>query len=205
MAIIDMQDGPPSARVSTTGGVLLDFSWMRNGRKVPLLRRATDDADALSSACYPLVPFGIRVRSNRLRFEGRDHSLQPNTPWYPHYLHGDGWLAERALHSKGGTDVEIGFRHRAGGTPYSDEPKQSFTFSGEGLKDLPPCGHFSVERAFPSRISPRLFLLRADVPSRQWPESSRPRRAQGAAARRKPRGRDLPAPAGHIPITRERA
>ncbi len=48
MAIIDLQDGALSARVSTAGGVLLDFSWMRDGRKIPLLRPAADDADALS-------------------------------------------------------------------------------------------------------------------------------------------------------------
>lgn len=133
MAIIYMQDGALSARISTTGGVLLDFSWMRDGRKVPLLKPAADDADALSSACYPLVPFGNRVRGNRFSFEGRDYSLLPNTSWDPHYLHGDGWLAEWRVLSESVTDVEIGLRHRSDGTPYCYEAKQRFTLSQEGL------------------------------------------------------------------------
>lgn len=140
MAIIDLQDGALSARLSTAGGVLLDFSWLRDGRKIPLLRPAGDDAGALSSACYPLVPFGNRVRSNRFSFEGRDYSLQPNTSWDPHYLHGDGWLADWALLSESAAGAEIGFRHRADGSPYSYKAKQSFGLSGEGLEL-----HMSVE------------------------------------------------------------
>jgi len=47
MAIIDLQDGPLSARASPVGPVL-HFSWMREGREIPLLRPAADNADALS-------------------------------------------------------------------------------------------------------------------------------------------------------------
>ena len=88
MAIIDLQGGALSARISTTGGLLLHYSWLRDGLTIPLLRPATDNADALSSACYPLVPFGNRVRGNRFTFKGHDYSLRPNRDWDPHYLHG---------------------------------------------------------------------------------------------------------------------
>ncbi len=80
MALIDLQAGSFSARVSTSGGLLLDFSWLVDGRKIPLLRPAQDHADARSSACYPLVPFGNRVRNNRFAFEGRTYSLCPTRP-----------------------------------------------------------------------------------------------------------------------------
>jgi len=134
MAIIDLQSGALSARVSTAGGLVLDFSWTRSGRRIPLLRPAADDADALSSACYPLVPFGNRVRSNRFTFKGRDYSLQPNRDWDPHYLHGDGWLAEWKVLSQSASGAQIGFRHRADGTPYNYDAEQSFTLSTEGLE-----------------------------------------------------------------------
>jgi aldose 1-epimerase len=134
MAIIDLQDGPLSARVSTAGGVLLDFSWTRDGRKIPLLRPAEDDADALSSAGYPLVPFGNRVKGNRFTFEGRDYDLRPNRDWDPHYLHGDGWLGEWELRSGSASEALIAFRHRADGTPYNYEAEQHFALTATGLQ-----------------------------------------------------------------------
>lgn len=134
MAFIDLQAGCLSARVSTSGGVLLDFSWLMDGRKIPLLRPAKDDADALSSACYPLVPFGNRVRNNRFTVDERDYSLLPNTSWDPHYLHGDGWLAEWSLLSRNDDEVHIGCRHLGQGTPYSYDVTQTVTLSAEGLR-----------------------------------------------------------------------
>jgi aldose 1-epimerase len=134
MAIIDLQEGALSARISTSGGLLLHYSWMRDGLTIPLLRPAADDADPLSSACYPLVPFGNRVRGNHFTFEGRDYSLKPNRDWDEHYLHGDGWLAEWDVLSKSGSTARIGFRHRADGTPYSYEAEQSFVLTVEGLE-----------------------------------------------------------------------
>ncbi len=142
MAIIDLQEGALSARISTTGGLLLDYSWMRDGRKIPLLRPANDDADALSSACYPLVPFGNRVRGNRFTFEGREHSLKPNRDWDPHYLHGDGWLAQWDALSSNDSTARITLRHRADGTPYSYEAQEGFVLTAEGLEL-----HMRVENA----------------------------------------------------------
>jgi aldose 1-epimerase len=133
MALIDLQAGFFSARVSTSGGLLLDFSWLMDGRRIPLLRPAQDDADARSSACYPLVPFGNRVRNNRFAFEGRTHSLSPNTSWDPHYLHGDGWLAEWSLLSRSCNEVQIGYSHQGHGTPYSYDVRQTVTLSAHGL------------------------------------------------------------------------
>lgn len=134
MAIIDLQGGALSARISTTGGLLLHYSWLRDGLTIPLLRPAADNADALSSACYPLVPFGNRVRGNRFTFKGHDYSLRPNRDWDPHYLHGDGWLAEWDLLSRDSSNARIAFRHRADGTPYSYQAEQSFALTADELE-----------------------------------------------------------------------
>ncbi|WP_349960882.1 aldose 1-epimerase [Rhizobium sp. ZPR3] len=140
MTIIDLQDGSLSVRVSTFGGTLLDYAWTVDGRRIALLRPAPDDAHASASACYPLVPFGNRVRNNRFVFEGRDYQLRPNTASDPHYLHGDGWQAEWSILSRSSNELQIGLRHREGDTPYSYEARQIIALSSEGLML-----HMSVE------------------------------------------------------------
>lgn len=140
MSIIDLQDGALSARISTAGGILLDYSWAMDGAKIALLRPAPDDADASTSACYPLVPFGNRIRDNHFAFEGRDYRLLPNTATDPHYLHGDGWLGEWSILSRSDNELQIGFRHQEGDTPYRYDARQTITLSSQGLTL-----HMSVE------------------------------------------------------------
>lgn len=133
MSIIDLQDGLFSVRASTSGGILLDYSWTVDGDRIGLLRPAPDNASAPSSACYPLVPFGNRVRNNRFTFEGRDYRLRPNTVSDRHYLHGDGWQGEWSILSRSGNELQIGFRHRGENTPYSYDARQTIALSSEGL------------------------------------------------------------------------
>ncbi|MBB6487074.1 aldose 1-epimerase [Rhizobium lusitanum] len=140
MSIINLQNGLLSARISTTGGTLLDYSWMMDGSKIALLRPTKDGANASSSACYPLVPFGNRVRNNHFTFEGRDYRLRPNTASDPHYLHGDGWQAEWSILSRTSSEVQIGFHHQEADTPYRYDARQIITLSSEGLTL-----HMSVE------------------------------------------------------------
>ncbi|MGG6895613.1 MULTISPECIES: aldose 1-epimerase [Rhizobium] len=140
MSIIDLQDGSLSVRVLTLGGVLLDYSWTIDNHRIALLRPAPDEADASSSACYPLVPFGNRIRNNRFTFAGRDYQLRPNTVADPHYLHGDGWQAEWSILSRSSNELQIGFRHQESATPYSYEARQTIALSSEGLTL-----HMSVE------------------------------------------------------------
>ena len=58
MALIVLRRGSAAARISTHGGSILGLSVGDS----PLLRAADDDAGAIDSACYPLVPFGNRIR-----------------------------------------------------------------------------------------------------------------------------------------------
>lgn len=135
MAAINLQHGDLSLRVSTRGGIILGFWWSRENGDVPLLRAAaSDDADALSSSCYPLVPFGNRVKENRFSFEGKEYVLTANTAWDPHYLHGDGWKSEWSIVSQGDSNIELAFTHEGGHTPYRYRASQLFRLSDAGLE-----------------------------------------------------------------------
>lgn len=118
------------ARISPRGGLVTRLHW--NG--VPLLRDAPDDADALHASCYPLVPFGNRVRGNRFRFEGTEYRFEPNTGWDPHYLHGEGWLGKWDVIRAEARAAELVFRHEgSAATPYRYEAKQAFGIEDGGF------------------------------------------------------------------------
>ncbi|WP_064696758.1 aldose 1-epimerase [Rhizobium aegyptiacum] len=149
MTVIDLAAGPLSLRISTKGGLVLGF-WRDIGiGKVPLLRPTqSDDADPLGSSCYPLVPFGNRVKDNRFVFGGVDYRFIPNTEWDKHYLHGEGWQAEWSLGRRTPHSAEMTFTHRGGATPYEYRARQQFVLNDEGLTltlAVENCG----ERAMP--------------------------------------------------------
>lgn len=126
--IIDLGSGDLSTRISTHGGTVLGLWWERDSGRIPLLREAPhDDADALSSGCYPLVPFGNRVKDNRFSFNGRDYVFKPNTKWDAHYLHGEGWQAEWSIARQDAGSLELVFDHKADdAAPYTYSATQGF-------------------------------------------------------------------------------
>ena len=92
-----------------------------------------DDASALASGCYPLVPFGNRVRDNRFSFRGRDYQLLANTDWDRHYLHGEGWQADWTVEQKTAGSLDLSFDNAANQTtPYSYAASQRFVLLDEG-------------------------------------------------------------------------
>ncbi|MCO4318869.1 aldose 1-epimerase [Phyllobacterium sp. 21LDTY02-6] len=134
MSIINLRSGSLFLRLSTMGGSILGF-WKDDGKhRVPLLRDAPDDADALSSSCYPLVPFGNRVRDNRFEFAGQEFRFSANTSWDPHYLHGEGWQSEWAVEEQADEHVVLGFSHRGEGTPYIYRARQQFSLKDGALE-----------------------------------------------------------------------
>lgn len=134
MSVMELKSGSLSLRVSTAGGLILGFWKESLEGRVPLLRAAPDDADALSSACYPLVPFGNRVKNNRFGFEGRDYTFSPNTTWDPHYLHGDGWQSQWSVDERRNDRVVISFAHSGRHTPYVYRAAQTFALTGDELQ-----------------------------------------------------------------------
>ncbi|MGH6861112.1 MAG: aldose 1-epimerase [Phyllobacterium sp.] len=127
MTILALAADDLEARISTRGGTVLGLWWSQGSERIPLLRATADDtATALQSGCYPLVPFGNRVKGNAFRFEGRDYGLAPNTDWDPHYVHGEGWQADWQVVDAASASVTLRFSHRSDRTPYVYEAEQRF-------------------------------------------------------------------------------
>lgn len=134
MTVVDLEAGALSVSIATRGGLVLGFWRDAGGERVPLLRpSASQDADALGSSCYPLVPFGNRVKGNAFSFEGHDFRLQPNTAWDKHYLHGEGWQADWSIVKQTPSTIEMSFTHSGGNTPYVYRASQRFEIDETGL------------------------------------------------------------------------
>ena len=96
MSVFTLENEWLGLHVSTDGAAIWRFFAKGRAAEVPLMHApsATVAGHAGQSACFPLVPFGNRVRDNRFVFEGVAYALAPNTDWDQHYLHGDGWTTE---------------------------------------------------------------------------------------------------------------
>lgn len=127
--VFTLDAGLLSARVSRHGGAILRLDHAGT----PILRPAADDAAPIDSACYPLVPFGNRVRGNRFAFEDRDYTLRPNTGWDPHYLHGEGWRSEWTLAEESADRLALEHRHDGIALPYAYVARQDFVLRDGGL------------------------------------------------------------------------
>lgn len=130
MTLITLQSGQVAARITTQGGCLLRLD--HGG--LPLLRPAADDALPIDSACYPLVPFGNRVRDNRFHFDGHDYELIPNTDWDAHYLHGEGWNSEWDVMSQSDSAIELGHSHDGTALPYIYDAQQRIALTEDGAE-----------------------------------------------------------------------
>lgn len=130
MAEITLSSGAMQARIDTAGGCLMAL----DGAGVPLLRPAARGAPPIDSACYPLVPFGNRVRGNTFAFEGHTYALAPNTSWDPHYLHGEGWRSDWSVSEQGVDHATLVHRHDGTEIPYVYEAEQGFVLTDGGLR-----------------------------------------------------------------------
>jgi aldose 1-epimerase len=128
MAVLMLSAGQTTARIATHGGAVLrlDHAGM------PLLRPAADDALPIDSACYPLVPFGNRIRDNRFAFGGREYSLTPNTDWDRHYVHGEGWRSEWSVTSRASDTLVLSHAHDGSALPYVYSAVQQFSLHDDG-------------------------------------------------------------------------
>jgi aldose 1-epimerase len=133
------------------GGAIRNFTWVEDGRRIPLMRGSADDAESvLAMASFPLVPFVNRIRCGRFAFRGREIILQPNMASDISPLHGQGWLGAWTVESHGNQDAELRFVHHAGEWPWAyealqivalDERGLSISLQCRNLDDQPmPCG-----------------------------------------------------------------
>jgi len=130
MAMIVLARDNTTARISTAGGSVMGLSV----GEVPLLRPARDDAAAIDSACYPLVPFGNRIRGNTFRFGGDVYCLSPNTDWDRHYLHGEGWRDEWSVEEQTDDSLSMTHAHDASCMPYAYMSRQRFLLTDSGME-----------------------------------------------------------------------
>jgi len=132
MSDIALQAGDLLLRLNTRGGAITGFWLQQEGKGKPfaLLRPRVGG----TPACFPLVPFGNRVRDNRFTFDGRDYTLKPNTSSDRHYLHGDGWQADWSVIEKSGNKLAMQFEHRSGTMGYNYQARQIFSLSDEKLE-----------------------------------------------------------------------
>jgi len=132
MAVLTLSAGRTTARIATHGGAVLRLDHAG----VPLMRPAADDALPIDSACYPLVPFGNRIRDNRFDFDGRSHVLAPNTDWDKHYLHGEGWRSDWSVTDEAPEAITLTHEHDGSALPYVYSAMQRFSLREDGAEFL---------------------------------------------------------------------
>jgi aldose 1-epimerase len=122
--------------VSTHGGSILQCKFKHGTEIFPVLRGCslTEDHPVTATGCFPLVPFGNRIKNNAFKLNGDTHELRPNTA-DQFYLHGDGWLADWALKSGTSHLITLVFNQtKSGNTPYIYHAEQSFELLASSLR-----------------------------------------------------------------------
>ncbi len=105
-------------------------------REAPILR-STEPAlltGSRPSACYPLLPYSNRLAYRKFRWQGRDHTTQPNFDDSPHSVHGMGWQRPWEIVSGSGVELVAGLVHRGDADwPFPFEARQCFALAPDSL------------------------------------------------------------------------
>ncbi len=135
MSVFTLENEQLGLRLSTQGAAIWRFFAKSATAEVPLMQAPSSDVarHAGRSACFPLVPFGNRVRDNRFMFEGVIHALAPNTDWDQHYLHGDGWTTEWSVAERAPDRARLVMRNDSAQSPYTYDAAQIFEIGGSTL------------------------------------------------------------------------
>lgn len=101
---IFLRDGSITVGVAPDcGGALTRFEFRTAGSHVDILRRAVKEDQAghcaLGASCFPLIPYGGRLRAGIFEFEGRRYQFALNALPERHSSHGDGWTRAWTLDS----------------------------------------------------------------------------------------------------------
>ncbi|MEQ1956524.1 aldose 1-epimerase [Mesorhizobium sp. CN2-181] len=125
-----LASGPLEADISPQGGSLVRFSRVVTHGEIPLLSRGRSGRG--EALCFPLVPFGNRLRDNCFNFAGTAYKLPANTAADPLYLHGDGWLGSWTALAYSRNTLSLEYRHDIDG-PYRYRAEQHFALSDRNL------------------------------------------------------------------------
>jgi len=100
---IFLRHGPITVGLAPEFGALTRFDVRIGDTLVEVLRPAIDrplpGPWALGASCFPLTPYGGRLRNGRFCFEGREVTYPLNALPERHSSHGDGWTRPWSLTS----------------------------------------------------------------------------------------------------------
>ena len=81
---------------------------------IDLMRRAaSDEADPLNMASFPLVPYANRIAHGQFSVEGMPHQLPLNFGDHPHSIHGHGWQTGWAVSEQSDNALRLTLDHHA--------------------------------------------------------------------------------------------
>lgn len=157
-------EGAGCAIVPRAGGAIAGFWWERDGKRFDWLRpappRAMAGTDAEPMACFPLVPYGRRIRGGRFLFCGREIVEPPPVPEARHAVNGHGWRREWLMRERGEDHLVLEYRHEPAAWPWAYRARQTFVLTAEALllglelenlsEDLMPAG-LGFRPLFPRR------------------------------------------------------
>ncbi len=119
------------------GGAIANFWWERGGRRVHWLRPAMPDAiaraDARHMACFPMVPYGNRIRDGRFLFCGREVVESTAGSDTRHAIHGHGWRRRWSIIERAEDRLVIEYAHSPDAWLWSYRVRQSFVLEPESL------------------------------------------------------------------------
>lgn len=137
--VVTLTSGRASCQVAPgAGGAIAGFWWDAGGRRIDWLRAASPAAvacdDAGEMGCFPMVPYGSRIRDARFQFCGREIVESAADFGKRHALHGHGWRRGWRIAERGEDRLVLEYEHSADAWPWSYRARQSFALTAETLE-----------------------------------------------------------------------
>jgi aldose 1-epimerase len=136
--VVTLSSGSARCEIAPhAGGAVTGFWWERDGRRINWLRRASPSAvargDAGQMSCFPMVPYGSRIRDARFVFCGREVVESPAMPQMRHALHGHGWRRNWSLLERSDNHLVLEYDYPSDAWPWAYRTRQRFELSSEAL------------------------------------------------------------------------
>ena len=136
--LVTLVDGRARCAIAPgAGGAVAGFWWEGEGRRLDWLRPASAAAVAQGNAremgCFPMVPYGSRIRDGRFLFCGREVIESSAVPDLRHALHGHGWRRDWSIVERDDRRVVLEYAHEPGAWPWRYRARQCFTLADEAL------------------------------------------------------------------------
>ncbi len=120
------------------GGAVAGFWWEVGGRRLDWLRPASPVAiarhDAANMGCFPMVPYGGRIREGRFHFCGREVIESVAGPDQRHAIHGHGWRGDWTVAERDDARLVLEFTYDAAGWHWPYRARQIFELGPDMLE-----------------------------------------------------------------------